>query len=110
MDTEMKELDKILDEHFEHGAFNPATTGEKFKVYQEQYRKEARNKILGWHAKYINRTRLEAHVDILSELARNCCYTSGAKKVDYVPLFRIQDKLEILEKVLANQLPYEEKE
>lgn len=41
-----EQIDAILDEHFEHGAFNPATNGDRFKVYQEQYRKEAREKLL----------------------------------------------------------------
>lgn len=39
----------------------------------------------------------QAQISALRELALNGHYTSGAKSVDYVPLFRIEDKIAALE-------------
>lgn len=51
----------------------------------------------------LQRLIVEAMISGLSDLARNCNYASGAKKVDYVPVWRIESKIEVLTKELENE-------
>jgi len=44
-----------------------------------------------------------AQISALNELALNDHYTSGAKSVDYVPLFRIKDKIASIEKSMESK-------
>lgn len=48
----------------------------------------------------LQRLIVEARISDLSDLARNCNYASSAKKVDYVPVWRIESKIEVLTKEL----------
>lgn len=48
----------------------------------------------------LQRLMVEARISDLSDLARNCNYASSAKKVDYVPVWRIESKIEVLTKEL----------
>ena len=48
----------------------------------------------------LQRLIAEARISDLSDLARNCNYASGVKKVDYVPVWRIESKIEVLTKEL----------
>ncbi len=78
-------------------------------TFAKRVEKIPRGKTYGWEAEkrsvlaYIQRQILQAKISLLNEHTRNSCYTSGANKVDYVPLFRLQDHVEILESQL-NQL------
>lgn len=48
----------------------------------------------------LQRLMVEARISDLSDLARNCNYASSTKKVDYVPVWRIESKIEVLTKEL----------
>lgn len=48
--------------------------------------------------------QLRGAIDHLKELARNGHYTSSAKSVDYVPLFRLEDTIAVLEDRLRKAL------
>jgi len=45
---------------------------------------------------------IQAQIDCLDELIRNGHYTSSAKSVDYVPLFRLEDKVDVLKSKLLD--------
>jgi hypothetical protein len=45
----------------------------------------------------------EAVISALRELVRNDCYTEGSKRVDYVPTWRIEDRITTLGRSITEQ-------